>query len=109
VPENPDRVREARDLLRREREEVVAALESARVEAQAIAAKQKAWRTTAAMLLERGTAAGLSVTEMAKALGLSRQWTTHLRAEADRRVRLVNVVCIDPPGPETFVTRKRGT
>src|SRR5438270_805016 len=29
-------------------------------------------------LLVRGRAAGLPVTEMAKLLGLSRQWTTHL-------------------------------
>jgi len=107
--EKPDKIREARDLLEREREEVIAALGSARAEAQQIAEQQKEWRKAAAILLERGDAAGLSVTEMAKALGLSRQWTTHLRAEAKRRVRFVNVVGVDPPGPETFMTRKRGT
>jgi uncharacterized membrane protein len=108
LSEQPDKIREARDLLEREREKVVAALALARARAQEIAEQQKAWRKEAAELLERGDAASLSVTEMAKALGLSRQWTTHLRAEAKRRVRLMNVVCVDPPGPEAFMTRKRG-
>jgi hypothetical protein len=104
-----DKVREARDLLERERADVVAALAAARVEAQRIAEHQKEWREAAAGLLERGDAAGLSVAEMARALGLSRQWTTHLRAEAKRRARLVGVVCTDPPGSGFFAVRKPGT
>jgi hypothetical protein len=92
MPKKPDRVREARELLERERKDVLAALAAARGEAQRIAAQQEAWRGTAATLLERGDAAGLSVAEMARALGLSRQWTTHLRAEAERRARLARVV-----------------
>lgn len=105
MDQKPDKVREARELLEGEREKVIAALGLARAEAQKIAEQQKAWRMKAAELLERGDAAGLSVTEMAKALGLSRQWTTHLRAEAKRRVRLVSVVCADPP-VQAFMTRK---
>jgi len=107
MEEESDKVREARDLLERERADVIAALGAARAEAQQIAELQKKWRTAAAFLLERGDAAGLSVTEMAKALGLSRQWTTHLRAEAKRRLRLSNVVCSDPPRPVTFTPRRR--
>jgi predicted nucleic acid-binding Zn-ribbon protein len=61
MDEKPDKIREARDLLEREREEVVAALALARAHAQEIAEQQKAWRTKAAELLERGDAAGLSV------------------------------------------------
>jgi len=97
----PEKIREARELLAREREQVLAALASAREEARQMAESQKAWRATAATLLERGDAAGLSVAEMARALGLSRQWTTHLRSESERRAstaRLVRVVCVEPPG-----------
>ncbi len=44
-------------------------LETARFEATEIALRQKEWRKTAAALLERGDVAGLSVAEMARALG----------------------------------------
>ena len=99
MSKRPDKIRQARELLEQEQDAVRKALASAREEGQEIARAQKAWRETAAALLDRGDAAGLSVTEMAKALGLSRQWTTHLRAEASRRQRLANVrvVCVDPP------------
>ena len=86
-----DKIRQARELLEQERNDVRDALAQAREEGQEIARAQKAWRERAAALLDRGNAAGLSVTEMARALGLSRQWTTHLRAEAARRERLAKV------------------
>ena len=92
MPKKSDKVREARELLERERNDVLAALAAARAEAHRIAEHQKAWRVAAAVLLERGAAAGLSVAEMARALGLSRQWTTHLRAEAERREHVARVV-----------------
>ena len=95
-----DEIRKARQLLEHEREAVLAALGDARTTAQKISEEQRAWREAVAQLLERGDAAGLSVTEMAKALGLSRQWTSHLRAEAERRARLASpkVWLMPPPG-----------
>src|SRR4051794_24855691 len=70
----------ARAVLEREREEVLAALEQAGAEARDLAARQSAWREGVIALLDRGNAAGIAVTDMAKALGLSRQWTSHLLA-----------------------------
>jgi len=83
-----DEIRHARELLAHERADVLAALAAARGEAQKIAAGQQAWRDAVGLLLERADAAGVSVNEMANALGLSRQWTSHLRDEAKRRERL---------------------
>jgi hypothetical protein len=74
-----DEIRTARDVLKRERADVLDALAALRAEGARIADEQRAWRDAAAQLLDRGAAAELSVTEMARALGLSRQWTTHLR------------------------------
>lgn len=91
-----DEIRRARELLAQERADVLAALAAARGEAQQIAEAQKAWREAVAPLLERADAAGVSVSEMAAALGLSRQWTSHLRAEAKRRERLeVSIVTVE--------------
>ena len=90
MPGPKDEIRKARVLLEQERGNVLAALGAARASAQKIADEQKAWREAVTKLLERGDAAGLSVTEMAKALGLSRQWTSHLRADAERRARLAS-------------------
>jgi FtsZ-binding cell division protein ZapB len=77
-------VERARAVLERERAEVVAALEQAGAEARDLAARQAAWREQVMALLDRANAAGVAVTDMAKALGLSRQWTSHLLA---RRVK----------------------
>jgi uncharacterized membrane protein len=89
-----DEVEKAREVLARERAEVLDALRAARAEGARIADEQGRWRAHAAELLDRGGAAGLTVTEMAKALGLSRQWTTHLRAQAEkealRRLRTIS-------------------
>jgi uncharacterized membrane protein len=96
---DPDEVQKARELLAEERVDVLEALRAARAEGARIADEQRCWREQAAELLDRGGAAGLSVTEMAKALGLSRQWTTHLRAHAEKqaltRLRRVRPL---PPG-----------
>ena len=77
-------VERARNVLEQEREAVIAALRDAGHEAREAADRQKAWRTRVQELLNRGGSAGIPVAEMAKALGLSRQWTTHL-ANADRQ------------------------
>jgi len=97
----PGEVRKARELLAREREDVLAALEVAREDGRRLAGAQKAWRGAAADLIARGDAAGLSVTEMAKALGLSRQWTTHIRKELERRKHVARIVPVQyPPGQQ---------
>jgi len=83
-----EKIRRARELLAQERADVLAALAAACGEAQKIAEAQKAWREAVVPLLERADTAGVSVNEMAAALGLSRQWTSHLRADAKRRERL---------------------
>ena len=99
MAKRPDKIRQARELLELEQHEVLEALASARAEGRRIAEAQKSWREQAGALLERGNAAGLSVTEMAKALGLSRQWTTHLRTESSRRERLARarIVRVERP------------
>jgi hypothetical protein len=101
MPGQKDEIRKAREVLEQERAEVLAALGAARASAQKIAHEQSAWREAVTTLLERGDAAGLSVTEMAKALGLSRQWTSHLRAEAVRRARFASAKLWLRPPPGT--------
>jgi DNA invertase Pin-like site-specific DNA recombinase len=97
MPGKSDQVRQARELLARERADVLAALAAAREDGRRLADAQKAWRDDAANLIARGDAAGLSVTEMAKALGLSRQWTTHIRKELERRKQVARVVPVQYP------------
>lgn len=75
-----DEIRHARELLHRERDAVVAALTKAALEAKEAARRQAEWKAEVAALLRRGRDAGITTTEMAKLLGLSRQWTTHLLA-----------------------------
>src|SRR5919108_1958843 len=82
-----DEVERARAVLERERAEVLAALERAGAEARELAARQAAWREQVTDLLDRANTAGVAVTDMAKAFGLSRQWTSHLlarRAKAEK-------------------------
>ena len=52
--------------------------------------EQRRWRADVQALLERGRAVGLSVAEMADALGISRQWTNHLAKTAVDRESCVN-------------------
>jgi hypothetical protein len=75
----------ARKLLEDERRAVLDGLAGAGEDARERARRQQAWRATVSDLLERGRAAGVPVTEMAKALGLSRQWTSHLLACRESR------------------------
>ena len=91
-----DDIRAAHELLEKERTAVVSALAGAKAQARGIAAQQKEWRSSILELLARGEAVGLTVTQMARALGLSRQWTTHLRDEADRKRGFIRV----EPDPE---------
>jgi hypothetical protein len=98
-------VERARAVLERERAEVLAALEQAGAEARDLAARQAAWREQVMALLDRANAAGVAVTDMAKALGLSRQWTSHLLA---RRVKAEKAgVLREIHGSFEFVSRGR--
>ena len=74
-----------------DRDEILRRLGDARDDARRIAEQQRAWRAQVGELVELGRAAGLSVEEMADALGLSKSWTERLR----RRVRR-------PIGPSFF-------
>jgi len=79
------------DVLNTEREAVLAGLAEERTAAERAAEEQRRWRADAQALLERGRAVGLSVAEMADALGISRQWTNHLAKTAvDREKAAVN-------------------
>ena len=80
-------VEKAMQVMSAEREAVLAGLAGERAAAERAAEEQRRWRTEVQSLLERGRAAGLSVAEMAEALGISRQWTNHLAKRAvDREV-----------------------
>jgi hypothetical protein len=80
-------VEQARQVLEDERTAVLAGLAGEQAAAERAAEEQRRWRTEVQSLLERGRAAGLSVAEMAEALGISRQWTNHLAKRAvDREV-----------------------
>ena len=71
-------IERAKNVIGVEREAVIAGLASEREAAERAAEEQRRWRREVEALLERGRAVGLSVAEMAEALGISRQWTNHL-------------------------------
>jgi transcriptional regulator with XRE-family HTH domain len=75
-----------------DRDDILRRLTDARGDARRIADQQRAWRAQVGELVELGRAAGLTVDEMAEALGLSKSWTERLR----RRVRM------RPSGPFFF-------
>src|SRR6516165_467597 len=84
-------VEQAMQVLQAERDAVLAGLGEERAAAERAAEEQRRWRADAQALLERGRAVGLSVAEMADALGISRQWTNHLAKTAvDREKAAVN-------------------
>jgi hypothetical protein len=87
-------IQRARELLEQERKAVLEGLSEAGNEARELAQRRKRWRDEVSTFLERGRQAGVSVTEMASALGLSRQWTSHLlaRRDADARERVLTEV-----------------
>lgn len=93
-----DDVERARKVLADEQSAVLAGLVEAaaaqRDEVERAAARQRQWRAQVSELLERGKAAGVPVTRMAEALGVSRQWTTHLIATSDSA--RAAAACADP-------------
>jgi hypothetical protein len=78
-------VEQARETLDQERAAVLSELAGAAAEAREAAERHKAWKSRVHELLERGRVAGVPIIEMARALGVSRQWTSHLLARQDRR------------------------
>lgn len=79
-------IERARDVLAGEREAVLSGLRQERSEAERAAAVQREWRRRVESLLERGRLASVPVADMAEALGVSRQWTSHLLAKHAQRV-----------------------
>src|SRR5262249_34768278 len=78
----------ALEVIQAEQEAVLAGLAEERAAAERAAEEQRRWRADVEALLERGRAVGLSVAEMAEALGISRQWTNHLANRAvDKEVK----------------------
>jgi hypothetical protein len=81
-------VEEAKQVIETERAAVLAGLATEKAAAERAAEEQRRWRADVQALLERGRAVGLSVADMAEALGVSRQWTNHLaKATVDKEVR----------------------
>jgi hypothetical protein len=81
-------IERAKNVIGVEREAVIAGLASEREAAERAAEEQRRWRREVEALLERGRAVGLSVAEMAEALGISRQWTNHLtKTVVEKQVR----------------------
>jgi len=81
-------IERAKNVIGVEREAVLSGLASEREAAERAAEEQRRWRREVEALLERGRAVGLSVAEMAEALGISRQWTNHLaKTVVDKEVR----------------------
>jgi hypothetical protein len=75
-------VDQAMQVIAAERQAVLAGLAEERAAAERAAEEQRRWRADVETLLERGRAVGLSVADMADALGVSRQWTNHLTKKA---------------------------
>src|SRR5581483_12265043 len=97
-----DEVAKARQVIETERAAVLAGLADERAAAERAAEEQRRWRADVQALLERGRAVGLSVADMADALGISRQWTNHLAKQAVSREmrKRVSTMQFEPPfGP----------
>ena len=81
-------VEQAKQVLETERAAVLAGLAEERAAAERAADEQRRWRADVQKLLERGREVGVSVADMADALGISRQWTNHLAKQAvDKEIR----------------------
>lgn len=97
-----DEIRRAQQVIENERAAVLAGLAEERAAAERAAEEQRRWRAGVEALLERGRAVGLSVAEMADALGISRQWTNHLAKQTvarEMRKRASSMQCPPPPFP----------
>ncbi len=80
-----------------ERQAVLAGLAEERAAAERAAEEQRRWRADVEALLERGRAVGLSIADMADALGVSRQWTNHLAKRAIDKELVKRIAKMPPP------------
>jgi hypothetical protein len=80
-----------------ERQAVLAGLAEERAAGERAAEEQRRWRAEVEALLERGRSVGLSVAEMADALGVSRQWTNHLTKKAVDKAIVKRIARFPPP------------
>ena len=87
----------AMQVIAEERKAVLAGLAEERAAAERAAEEQRRWRADVEALLERGRAVGLSVADMADALGVSRQWTNHLTKKAVDKAIVQRMAQIPPP------------
>src|SRR2546421_909567 len=100
-----DELEQALEVVKREREAVLAALAGQRAAAERAAEEQRRWRAQVEALLERGRAVGVSVADMATALGVSRQWTNHLaKASMERHLAKRLPEQFPPPWPPPGVS-----
>jgi hypothetical protein len=98
-----DELERAKEVIEGERQAVIAGLAEQRAAAERAADEQRRWRAEVEALLERGRAVSLPVADMAKALGISRQWTNHLaktsmERQLDKRRREQFPMPWPPPG-----------
>jgi hypothetical protein len=95
-----DELERAKEVIEAERQAVLDGLAEQRAAAERAAEEQRRWRAEVEALLERGRAVSLPVAEMAKALGISRQWTNHLaKASMERELGKVRPKQFPPPWP----------
>jgi hypothetical protein len=96
---------QALEVIRDEQKAVLAGLAGERTAAERAAEEQRRWRAEVESLLERGRAVGLSVAEMAEALGISRQWTNHLaKASMEKHLGKRRPERFAPPWPPPGVS-----
>jgi hypothetical protein len=88
---------QAMQVIADERKAVLAGLAEERAAAERAAEEQRRWRADVETLLERGRAVGLSVADMADALGVSRQWTNHLTKKAVDKAIVQRIAQMPPP------------
>ncbi len=99
---DPEEIRRAKEVLESEQAAVLKGLAEERAAAERAAEEQRRWRAEVQTLLERGRAVGLSVAEMAEALGISRQWTNHLakRTVSEEIRKRAATLQFGPPSPQ---------
>jgi hypothetical protein len=100
-----DELERAKEVIEGERQAVLAGLAAQRAAAERAADEQRRWRAEVEALLERGRAVSLPVADMAKALGISRQWTNHLaKTSMERQLGKRRREQFPPPWPPPGVS-----
>jgi hypothetical protein len=100
-----DELERAKEVIEGERQAVIVGLAEQRAAAERAAEEQRRWRAEVEALLERGRAVSLPVADMAKALGISRQWTNHLaKTSMERQLDKRRREQFPPPWPPPGVS-----